>query len=156
MAQKVCLHVRRGSENDIREALDDILSSGLIDRITDEQGNSLSLDVVTAVSAPKEKAALPAAPRARQFTVTELARKSTARNGIAQITAMTQASRGEGETCLGQRVTLTDQGGGKEELLRQHFQALWGMNQPRIFMMELPGRTVIEGSGSPWYPFGKR
>ena len=151
MSQKVYLYVRKGSEEDIREALDDILSSGLVEKITDEAGNPLSLEVVTAGTEPAAPQAKPAAksPSIRKIV---LAKKTTVRNGIEQTTAMTQASREEDETCLGQRITLTDRGGGEAELTAQRLKALWDMNQPRVFLMELPGRAVIEGSACIWYP----
>ena len=152
MAEKIYLHVRKGSENDIREALDDILTSGLVEKITDEKGRPLSLDVKTAGDEPVVRPvskAVPKAPAVRKMT---LAKKSAVRNGIETVTAMTQAGRGEDETCLGQLVTLFDRGGGEEELARQRLQALLDMNQPRVFLMELPGRAVIEGSACAWYP----
>ena len=34
----------------------------------------------------------------------------------------------------------------------QRLKTLWDMNQPRVFVMELPGQAVIEGSASSWYP----
>ena len=152
MAQKITLYVRKGSENDIREALDDILSSGLVVKMTDDNGRPVSLEVKTAGGEqdirPPSKAAAQT-PSVRKMT---LAKKSTVKNGIETVTAMTQASRGEDETCLGQRIVLTDRGGGEEELARQRLQALWDLNQPRVFLMELPGQAVIEGSTCVWYP----
>ena len=151
MSQKIYLYVRKGSEEDIREALDDILSSGLVDRIADEKGQSLSLEVRSADQAaaqPQPKAA----PRTPEVRKKVLAKKSAVRGGIECVTAMTQAVRGEEETCLGQMITLTDRGGGKEELDAQRLKALWDMNQPRVFLMELPGRAIVEGSACGWYP----
>lgn len=155
MSQKVYLYVRKGSEEDIREALDDILSSGLVEKITDEAGNPLSLEVVTAGAEPAAPQAKPAvkAPSIRKII---LAKKTTVRNGIEQTTAMTQAGRGEDETCLGQRITLTDRGGGEAELTAQRLKALWNMNQPSVFLMELPGQAIIEGSACAWYPLDGR
>ena len=118
MSQKVYLYVRKGSEEDIREALDDILSSGLVEKITDEAGNPLSLEVVTAGTEPAAPQAKPAAKA----------------------------------PSLGQRITLTDRGGGEAELTAQRLKALWDMNQPRVFLMELPGQAIIEGSACAWYP----
>ena len=152
MSQKIYLYVRKGSEEDIREALDDILSSGLVERIADEKGQPLSLEVRTAdpeaAAAPQAKAA----SRTPDIRKKVLARKSAVRSGIECVTAMTQAVRGEDETCLGQLITLTDRGGGEEELEAQRLKTLWDMNQPRVFLMELPGRAVIEGAGCAWYP----
>ncbi len=155
MSQKVYLYVRKGSEEDIREALDDILSSGLVEKITDEAGSPLSLEVVTAGAEPAAPQAKPAvkAPSIRKII---LAKKTTVRNGIEQTTAMTQASRGEDETCLGQRITLTDRGGGEAELTAQRLKTLWDMNQPRVFLMELPSQAIIEGSACAWYPLDGR
>ena len=152
MSQKIYLYIRKGSEDDIREALDDILSSGLVERIADEKGQTVSLEVRTA---DPEAAAGPqgkAASRTPVVLKKVLARKSAVRSGIECITAMTQAVRGEEDTCLGQLITLTDCGGGKEELEAQRLKTLWDMNQPRVFVMELPGQAVIEGSASSWYP----
>ena len=152
MTQKVYLYVRKGSEEDIREALDDILSSGLIEKITDEAGSPLSLEVRTAGDAPETARQARSAARTPSARKIVLAKKTSVRSGIEQITAMTQTSLGEEETCLGQMVTLVDRGGGKAELTAQRLKALWDMNQPRVFMMELPGRAVIEGSACAWYP----
>ena len=146
MSQKIYLYIRKGSEEDIREALDDILSSGLVERIADEKGQAVSLEVRTAD--PQGKAA----SRTPEVFKKILARKSAVRSGIECVTAMTQAVRGEEDTCLGQLITLTDRGGGKEELEAQRLKTLWDMNQPRVFVMELPGQAVIEGSASSWYP----
>ncbi len=153
MERKVYLHVQKGSEEDIREALDDILSSGLIGKIADEKGNEVLLEVVTAGEAPAP-APKAAAKKPEPVRKMELAKKTSEENGIARETAMVRAARGEDETCLGQRVTLTDRGGGAEELARQRLKALWEMNQARVFMMELPGMAVLEGTDSPWYPLG--
>ena len=155
MAQKIFLHIRKGSEEDIREALDDILSSGLVEKITDEKGSPVSLEVRTAEAAAEPVPAVSAgksAARAPSVRKTVLAQKSTVVNGIECVTAMMQAARGEDETCMGQRVTLTDRGGGEEELTRQRYRALLDMNQPRVFLMELPGRAIVEGSACGWYP----
>ena len=152
MSQKIYLYIRKGSEEDIREALDDILSSGLVERIADEKGQTVSLEVRTA---DPETAARPqgrAASRTPEVLKKVLARKSAVRNGIECVTAMTQAVRGEEDTCLGQLITLTDRGGGKEELEAQRLKTLWDMNQPRVFLMELPGRAIVEGSAFGWYP----
>ena len=152
MAKKITLYVRKGSENDIREALDDILSSGLVEKMTDDKGRPVSLEVKTAGEDQEilpQSRATARTPTVRKMT---LAKKSTVKNGIETVTAMTQASRGEDETCLGQRIVLTDRGGGKEELARQRLQALWDLNQPRVFLRELPGQAVIEGSPCAWYP----
>ena len=151
MERKIYLHVQKGSEEDIREALDDILSSGLIGKIADEKGNEVLLEVVTAGEAPAP-APKAAAKKPEPVRKMELAKKTSEENGIARETAMVRAARGEDETCLGQLVTLFDRGGGEEELARQRLQALWDMNQPRVFLMELPGRAVIEGSACVWYP----
>ena len=152
MARKVYLDVRKGSEEDIREALDDILSSGLVDRITDENGAPISLEVRTAGTAAKIPPPSKTATRTPSIRKITLAKKTAIKNGIEQVTAMTQASQGEDKTCLGQRITLTDQGGGEAELACQALKALWDMNQPRVFLMELPGQAVIEGSACAWYP----
>lgn len=154
MTQKIYLHIRKGSEEDIREALDDILSCGLVEKITDEKGNPYSLEIRTA-DADAEPAA-PPRPKAAQAPVRKivLAQKTSVISGIECVTAMMKASRSEEDACMGQRITLTDKGGGEEELSRQRLRALWDMNQPRVFLMELPGQAVIEGSACAWYPLG--
>ena len=110
------------------------------------------MEVKTAGTEPDVRPASRAIPKALPVRKMILAKKSAVRNGIETVTAMTQAARGEDETCLGQLITLFDRGGGEEELSRQRLQALWDLNQPRVFLMELPGRAIIEGSACAWYP----
>ena len=156
MAHKITLHVRPGSEEDIREALEDILSSGLITAITDERGETAELLVDTATAQEKRPEAAPqiAPSPPEKVTVKELAQKRTAENGIEKRTILLQAQRGE-ETCMGQRIILTDQGGGSEELARQRLNVLFDLPQPRVFLMELTHGAVIDGSAADWFPLGQ-
>ena len=191
MAHKITLYVRPGSEEDIREALEDILSSGLITAITDERGETAELLVdaaqekrpaavtekapsglITAITdergetaellvdtaAAQEKRPEAAPQKApsppEKVTVKELAQKRTAENGIEKRTILLQAQRGE-ETCMGQRISLTDQGGGSEELARQRLNVLFDLPQPRVCLMELKHGAVIDGSAADWFPLGQ-
>ncbi len=154
MAHKITLYVRPGSEEDIREALEDILSSGLITAITDERGETAEL-LVDAAQEKRPAAVTEKAPSPpEKVTVKELAQKRTAENGIEKRTILLQAQRGE-ETCMGQRIILTDQGGGSEELARQRLNVLFDLPQPRVFLMELKHGAVIDGSAADWFPLGQ-
>ena len=154
MAKKVFLFVPPDSRQDIEEALDDILSSGLVLRITDEKGQPVSLEV--AADEPEKPApALQEKKPAETIRLKALAQKTSEENGIARRTVLTMASRGEDDSCQGERIFLTDKGGGEEELRRQQMHLMWDMRFPRVFLMELPEQAVLDGSASPWYPLGQ-